>query len=467
MGENVSNEILQMVSDEVRLKFGLNFPENRFKDLIRCLVNAGNLKGIDLKSYLKLFLSKLLSVEDWLELGSCLTIGETYFFRDKNLFDVLRNNVIPNIIHSKMREKKITIWSAGCSTGEEAYSIAIMLKELVADSNQWNINIIATDINLKSLRKAEEATYGEWSFRDTDTIFKKRYFDMVGAGKYKLKGEIKQMVTFSYLNLVDETYSVDNKVIRDVDIIFCRNVLMYLSVEEVKKIISRYYKTLNHTGKLIVAPSESLFLYGTAFKSININGTFLYGKEEEKRQDISPRYGTNHNIIKKTEIKETIIEARYSRNIVNETVHKTNEENSYSNIEINYEELCLRKADEGNLEEALEICKKAINENKVNPKYYYLLANIEQELGNVSNAIDALKKAIYLNSNFVMAYFDLGNLFLKLGRNREALKNFQNVNMLLDEFTEEQSIPSADVTAGMLKHFVENIIKGKDAYEQY
>ena len=127
---------------------------------------------------------------------------------------------------------------------------------------------------------------------------------------------------------------------------------------------------------------------------------------------------------------------------------------------VDYEEQCRTKANEGDLQEAMLICKKAINENKINPKYYYLLANIEQELGNTENSIITLKKAIYLDSNFVMAYFDLGNLLLKLGKNKEALKNFDNVNMLLKEFKEDQSIPSTEsITAGMLNHFIANISK--------
>jgi len=454
MCNNISNKFLKTVSEEIELKFGLYFSEHRFKDLKRCLINAANLKRIDLDLYIELFLSKRLSIQDYKELANCLTIGETYFFRDKKLFDVLRKNIIPNIIYSKRENKTITFWSSGCSTGEEAYSIAILMKELLLDFNQWNINIIATDINLNSLSKAREAIYGEWSFRETDISFKNKYFDMIEPNQYKLKEEIKKSVTFTYLNLADEIYAIDNNLIQDVDIIFCRNVLMYFSEEQAKKIVDRYYKILNSKGWLVVAPSESVFLNKTEFISTNINKTFLYGKAEEKKQN-------------KTYFDSIILNE--SKCIEKDEIYKTLEKSSTESTKakvieykVDYEEQCRIKANEGDLEKALLFCKEAIKQNKVNPIYYHLLASIEQELGNINNAIDALKKAIYLDSNFIMAYFDLGNLFLKIGKNKEAIKNFDNANMLLQGFQEEQNIPSTEsITAGMLKHFITNILKEK------
>lgn len=221
MCHNVLNKFLELISEEIEMKFGLHFSQNRFKDLKRCLISAANLKDIDLDLYIELFLSKQLSDEDYKDLANCLTIGETYFFRDKKMFDVLRKTVIPNIIDSKRESKTITFWSSGCSTGEEAYSIAILMKELMLDFNKWNINIIGTDINLNSLSKAKEAIYGEWSFRETDVSFKNKYFDIIKSNRYKLKDEIKKCVKFNYLNLADEMYTIDNKLIKEVDIILC------------------------------------------------------------------------------------------------------------------------------------------------------------------------------------------------------------------------------------------------------
>lgn len=454
MCHNISNKLLECIGEEIELKFGLRFSENRFKDLKRCLVNAANLKDIDLDLYIDLLISKKLSVEDYKELANCLTIGETYFFRDKKLFNELRKNIIPNMIGMKRINKTVTIWSAGCSTGEEAYSIAILMKELLPDFNQWNIKIIATDINLNSLSRAKDAIYGEWSFRETDIDFKNKYFDLVESNRYKLKEEIKKCVQFCYLNLADEVYAIDNNLIKEVDIIFCRNVLMYFSEKQAERIVNRYYEILNDKGWLIVAPSESLFLNKTEFIATSINNTFLYGKNHVNKEQ--------KNYSQFTPVGKSCLIERKEINVPVKRISVKSMESKKIENKINYEEQCRLKANEGELEKALLLCKEAINQNKVNPVYYHLLANIEQELGDIKSAVDALKKAIYLDPNFVMAYFDLGNLFLKLGKNKEALKNFDNVNILLKEFQDEQNIPNTEsVTVGMLKHFVENILKEK------
>lgn len=457
MCHNVLNKFLELISEEIEMKFGLHFSQNRFKDLKRCLISAANLKDIDLDLYIELFLSKQLSDEDYKDLANCLTIGETYFFRDKKMFDVLRKTVIPNIIDSKRESKTITFWSSGCSTGEEAYSIAILMKELMLDFNKWNINIIGTDINLNSLSKAKEAIYGEWSFRETDVSFKNKYFDIIKSNRYKLKDEIKKCVKFNYLNLADEMYTIDNKLIKEVDIILCRNVLMYFSEEQAKKIVNRYYKVLSSKGWLVVAPSEGLFMNKTQFITTNIDKTFFYGKSEVKKQDKPYLDSEIPNKIKTIKKEETYKPLK--------KISEKNIEPKRIEFKVDYEEQCRLKANEGELEKALLLCKEAINQNRVNPIYYHLLASIEQELGNIKSATDALKKAIYLDPNFVMAYFDLGNLFLKLGKNKEALRNFQNVNNLLDGLQDEQNIPNTEsITAGMLKHFVKNILKEKDIH---
>jgi chemotaxis protein methyltransferase CheR len=467
MFKNISNEILQMASNEVNFKFGLYFPENRFNDLKRCLMNATNLKGIKLEDYIEFLLARRLSTEDYLELANCLTIGETYFFRDRKLFDVLRKNILPNIIYSKRETRKITIWSSGCSTGEEAYSIAILMKELLIDLKHWEINIIATDINLNSLNKARKAIYGEWSFRENDSGFKEKYFEMAEPGRYYLKDEIKNSVRFSYLNLAEDIYAINNNLIQEVDIIFCRNVLMYFSEEQARNIINKYHKILISKGWLIVAPSESLFLNKTDFKATYVDDVFLYSKTDEMKistPSFKEMIDKETKFTEKSEINYRSITKTLEQNKTEEKLNSSVGQDIFMDSKIDYEEQCRAKANEGNLQEARSICKKAISQNKVNPIYYHLLASIEQELGNLKEAVDALRKAVYLDTNFIMAYFDLGNLFFKLGRNKEALKNFENVNMLLQGFKEEENIPNSEsVTAGMLKHFIANILlRGKD-----
>ncbi|WML37606.1 CheR family methyltransferase [Clostridium sp. OS1-26] len=467
MNDNIPNTVIENISNFIEKKFGLYFSKERFKDLMRGISCAAKQKDIDLEKYIDLILENRISEEDIKILASCLTIGETYFFRDKSLFEIMKQKILPDIINSrKNSSKSLKIWSAGCSSGEEAYSIAILVKELIPDYENWNIDIIATDINYRSLGKAREGIYGEWSFRGVDSNLKNKYFDKVEDIRYKLKDSIMELVKFHSLNLADPNYIVDGKIINNVDIIFCRNVLMYFSRPQISQIINRFYNIIANEGWLVVAPTESMFVNDTDFKSVNINNMFLFNKDIA--QDNSVKIQDNHSWLKSfSRVKEI------KTNFVHKYIYNKNkikdffiEEERNSNkllgketvITEDFELLCRSSANEGNFEEALKWCEKAISSDKINPYYYYLLASIQQEQGNIDEAIISLKKSVYLDSDFIMAYFNLGNLKLKQGKHKEAYKSFENAGMLLNKLSEEDIVPhSEDMTAGMLKQIISNI----------
>ena len=178
MKNNISQNNVEHINNFIEAKFGLYFPKERFNDLMRSLSNASKQKGIDVEKYINLIILNKLSAQDLTDLATFLTIGETYFFRDKKLFEIMKQKIIPYIINSRRySSRSLKIWSAGCSSGEEAYSIAILVKELIPDYENWDIKIIATDINQNSLSKARKAIYSEWSFRGVDSNFKDKYFD--------------------------------------------------------------------------------------------------------------------------------------------------------------------------------------------------------------------------------------------------------------------------------------------------
>lgn len=473
MNNSISKNVLKNVNDFIEAKFGLNFPEDRFNNLVRGLSNASKQKNIDIEKYINMILLNKLSEEELINLATWLTIGETYFFRDSKLFQVIREKILPDIINSrKYSNRSLNIWSAACSSGEEAYSIAILIKELIPDYKNWNIKITATDINQNSLNKAEKAIYSEWSFRGVDLNLKNKYFYKVDDSYYRLKDDVVNLVKFNTLNLADNTYVLDNETINNVDIIFCRNVLMYFSKEQAHKIINRFYNIIKNGGWLIGAPTENLYFNDTSFIPINMDGVFLYNKDT-KESSIIKQFD---NDIKKTNIIiENNVEINYSklevdknRTVKNIIVSAKEETNISMEEKVDLDEFeakCRLLANEGNLEDALEWCHKAISKYKMNPGYYHLIANIHQELGNISDAILALKKAIYINSDFIMAYFDLGNLNLKEEKYKEAFKNFRNVHMLLNNLNENDVIPHSDeMTVGMLKQIIDNIDYKGDSY---
>lgn len=481
MINNISEKILKSISKFIEKNLGLYFTEERENDVVRALANASKQKNIDLEEYINLILLNQLCNKDIINLAACLTIGETYFFRDKNLFKVLRENLFPNIIREKRNSSKnLKIWSAGCSSGEEPYSIAILIKELVPDYKNWNIEIIATDINENFLNKARQGIYSEWSFRGMNLNFKNRYFKVIDDRHYKINDDVMELVRFYNLNLAKDTYLLDNRIMNNIDIIFCRNVLMYFSESLIEKIIRRFYNIIADGGWLIGAPTENIYFSNSSFKQVNIEKNFLYSKSD--RQAISLEFnnisletlslnqynnveGNKYSLplkLTENEMKKDYIQKMDGNNDIEpEYAAISTETKSYEGNDMNAQEvegLCRSFANEGKLLEALEWCKKAIDKDKINPVYYQLLANIEQELGNFSEAIKALKKAVFLDSSFIMAYFNLGNLNLKQKKLKEAFKNFENVRALLENFEEKDIVPcSEEMTVGMLKQIIDNL----------
>ncbi|MBI4418221.1 MAG: chemotaxis protein CheR, partial [Ignavibacteriales bacterium] len=177
MVETVEDELLARFSALVSERMGLSFPKERWGDLERGITSAAQELGLrGPEAAINWFLSSHPDVKRTEILASHLTVGETYFFRDAKSFQALEEHVLPALIASRRQDKRLRIWSAGCCTGEEPYSIAILLQSLLHDIREWTITLLATDINPRFLRKATEGVYGEWSFRDTPAWAKERYF---------------------------------------------------------------------------------------------------------------------------------------------------------------------------------------------------------------------------------------------------------------------------------------------------
>ena len=169
-----------------------------------------------------------------------LTIGETTFFRSPDQFKALREYLLPRLVPERRKEGgRLKIWSAGCSTGEEPYSIAITLREAIPDVDRWEIRLVATDINHKFLGFAQEGLYHPRKVRCVKDEILARYFTKEG-GHYRVAPEIRNMVTFHYHNLYVDSYQP----FQDTDIIFCRNVLIYFRRDRIREVIDKFHRVL-------------------------------------------------------------------------------------------------------------------------------------------------------------------------------------------------------------------------------
>ena len=479
---NISTHQLSRISELVSAVMGLHFPDDRYSDLERGIESASIDFGFDnIEEFIKWLTTSSLTKRDIEILASHLTVGETYLFRDKRSFEVLEREILPGLIQSRDGgEKRLRIWSAGCSTGEEPYSIAILLNRMISDLKDWNITILATDINPRALKNAEEGVYNEWSFRDAPPWLKEGYFKEIKKGIYEILPDIRKMVIFEYLNLAEDVYPSLLNNTNAMDLIFCRNVLMYFSKDTAQKAVNGFYKSLTDYGWLLIGPADAMRSLSLNFVAVNFENITLYVKDTKKtrtiedlRQATPPPYAppriepyqprpiapapAYHKVpgVEKTEAyteaKKMFELGRYRE--ATETLAGLPENCMGDPKVVSLQARAY--ANQGRLDDALKCCKKAISVDTVNAANYYLLATILQEKGQAEEAVKSLKKALYIDHNFVLAYFVLGNIMHRQGEMKSSRKYLKNALDLLSRYRPEEVLPESDgITAERLSEII-------------
>ena len=202
-----------------------------------------------------------------------ITVNETYFFREQNQLKTFSEEILPELKETNRDKKRLRIWSAGCSTGEEPYTLAMLILEKGL-FHGWNIEIFGSDINQRVLQVARSGAYRKNSFRTTEPYFLSKYFRLEEAS-YRITDGVKQHVNFSHLNLLDP-FKV--KLVGAMDIIFCRNVLIYFDRPSREKVIAMFYERLVSGGYLLLGHAESLINLFTAFSLKHFKYDMVYQK---------------------------------------------------------------------------------------------------------------------------------------------------------------------------------------------
>jgi chemotaxis protein methyltransferase CheR len=268
-----------LTNEEFRLFRTLIYEESGIwlKDSRRDFLEKNLMKrmtDIDISSpywYYKILIEKNEELSSLLDL---LTINETSFFRNRPQLNLFRDRILPGIIHSKGNDPgpRLKIWSAGCSTGEEPFSIAMIISELIPYYRQKDVTIYASDISLTALETADKGEYDVDKVQATvDDHYITRYFKKNG-GYYRVNDEIRKTIIFDYHNLKN-----DNG-LTDFDVIFCRNVMIYFDEEEQRRLIEKFYRNLKPYGYLLLGHTESLYGWNTEFKFIHDNKGTAYRK---------------------------------------------------------------------------------------------------------------------------------------------------------------------------------------------
>ncbi|CAN2043558.1 chemotaxis protein methyltransferase CheR [Candidatus Magnetomoraceae bacterium gMMP-1] len=484
--QNISKHLLFPLSECIKSKIGLNFPKKKWRDLQRGINNAAKDSGFkDVDSFIHLLLSSQLTKKSLEILTDSLTIGETYFLRDKNIFKAFEKYILPELMRLRIEKKNLKIWTAGCCTGEEPYSVAMVIDKLMPVRHNWDITILASDINRRFLKKARNGIYTQWSFRNVPEKIKEKYFKK-SDNFFEISYHIKTMVEFFHHNLIDGNYPSSFNNINDMDAIFCRNVLMYFSQNLRIKVIDCLARSLVTGGYLIINPGEAPCAREAGLEPVRISGITVYKKKG--RQSKVKASITSEKSLKKN-IEFHFLQSSGNKTYIpgNKNQKQSDKNKVQSEKDLYIESLSLYKkgqykassekltpllkndaramilmaqicANLGNLDEAKKWCEKAINLEKFNPGHYYLMAAISHEQGLLEEAVKLLMQALYLDPDFVMAYFLLGNIKQKQRNLSESKKYFNNALSLMSSMDLDEFPPHSDgMTAGSLIELIRSM----------
>lgn len=272
----MSMDEFRLLRDFVYQHCGLNFTEDSKYLLEKRL--GRRLEEHNLQSFKDYYYFLRYKPEKDQELSAVvdlLTTNETYFFREEYQLKTFAEEILPEIRKRKEAtgDKTLRIWSAGCSSGEEPYTLAMLLLDQPW-INSWQVEIIGTDISQKVLQKARQGEYTEASFRNTDPSYRHRFFEANGE-KMQISDNVKNLVTISHLNLFDQARIA---LLGKMDIVFCRNVIIYFDLDGKKKVIDSFFKRLHPEGYLLLGHSESLINLSTSFQLRHFQHDMVYQK---------------------------------------------------------------------------------------------------------------------------------------------------------------------------------------------
>ena len=239
---------------------------------------SGVVKAASAKEYLDALMSIAYKETETRALLNEITIGETCLFRSMPQINALKNVILPEIAaeRAQIGLKKLKVWSAGCSTGEEPYTLAMFLMEQQEGSLKgWTFEIQATDLNDRSVETAKTGVYGDYALRNTPDNYKRKYFVQGDAGKLKVKDEVRGKITFQRLNLNDDSRMVFMK---GMDLIFCCNVLIYFDMTSKKRVVQHFFSNLMPSGCFFLGHAESLYQVNDQFRLVHLPGTTVYRK---------------------------------------------------------------------------------------------------------------------------------------------------------------------------------------------
>ncbi len=470
----VSDPAYPRLKDHLIRATGLAYYADKDADLMgRIAQRLAQLELPDCATYLALLQNGEEGEPELDELITELTIGETFFFRHRELFDALQETVIPDVLSRNRPSRQLRIWSAGCATGAEPYSVSLLLKRDFAEQLAgWDVTIVGTDINREFLARAREGRFEEWAFRTTPGELKQECFSR-SEKTWLIKPEYKDGVSFQYHNLVTHPFPSLLNNLFAFDVILCRNVTIYFNAEIIHRIVEHFHQCLVEGGWLLVGHSEPNIELFRAFRTVNVPGAVLYQKNAEQQEIAAlkpfspvPSFWEppQPEAIDQSFVptwnppsfpgsgSEWSVSAPAPRNDATAPLPPVVVPSVVAQPTTSELETIRRLADRGEWEPAAECCQKALEHDKLNPTIHFYQALVWEQMGRHAETEQALKRTIYLDRNFILAHYYMGLLLQKQRQISQAIRSFNNVLQLLSRIGEAHVFVDGDgITAGELK----------------
>ncbi|MBI1722857.1 MAG: protein-glutamate O-methyltransferase CheR [Gemmatimonadetes bacterium] len=477
----LSTEALDAAAALVRRLTGLVFSEARRSAFESALVGAMQRARLrDPEAYLARLAAKTAALDD---LVGEITVGETYFFREPQQFALIRDHILPSLRKHLPRGRALRLWCAGCASGEEPYTVAIVLHEL---GLEHEASIMATDLSRPALLKARQARYGRWSLRATPEEFVERYFTRIGD-QVEPALSVRRAVEFGYLNLADDTYPSLATGIWGMDLILCRNVLIYFDAQTVAHVARQLLASLSPEGWLLLGASDPPLGGIAPCVVVPTNAGLAYRRSEATApaalllppppapwpvavQEPAPFPPVPARASPPDAVEEPLPAPAMRAPTSDLAAHIDEASDDVAAAarwyaERDYEragELAARAvghdggdpapwtvlvralANQGRLDAAGLACAAALDRHRTSAELAYLHAVLLTEAGHYGEAAAAARRALYLDRGLVVGHLALGGALVRLGNAGGARRAFRNAERLLASIPPEQIVPASD-----------------------
>lgn len=413
-------EVLEELRRTLRVRIGINESHLEESRLLDRLSQRARELGMEPSTYAHLLERSEVERE---EVSRLFLNGESFFFRDDFHMQVLRHHLLPELIRENEKLGVLRLWSAGCSTGEEAYTLAMLAHEALSlrdDFERWRVLVLGTDLNRASLERARQGVYPPWSLRGVPSFLRERYFHRVGAD-WRVAEIFRDCVRLSWANLMEDPPWFD------VDLIICRNVFIYMDPAAIQQILHQLQSALRPGGHLIAGHAEVGPTVPERLEPRRVGRVLVYRKRSLSRAAV---------------MTPTPAPPRPTSAPRSETPGRP------APPAPQYELEARRLADRGQYEQARQVVQGWLEQSPLEWRAHFLLAELAQIQGQVPEAIGLLKKVLYLRPSCAAAYLELSELHRLQGDLRKSRRLREVTRGLLLSLPVDSRLEPLEVTAG-------------------